>query len=99
MSKVSNFISKEFNTILKETREYRAYELGVASGYYNLYNYIKLDSGEEFAKKFFKSFLEGTDKVNEYFRKLIELSEEPLTDMEKKIYGWQEKMDKCKATE
>jgi len=37
MSKISNFICKEFDTIIKDSREYRAYELGMANGFFELY--------------------------------------------------------------
>lgn len=85
MSKTSDFIIKEFDTIIKDSREYRAYELGVANGFFELYKYIVLDMGEEKAIEFFQHFIEGKDKVSEYFNKLIELDKEPLTDVEKKI--------------
>jgi hypothetical protein len=82
MSKVSNFIDKEFNTIIKDSREYKSYELGVASGYFNLYYYIKMSDGVEVAKETFKSFIEGTDRASEYFRKLIEIDDEPSTKID-----------------
>jgi len=43
MSKISDFICKEFDTIIKDSREYRAYELGMANGFFELYRYIKTD--------------------------------------------------------
>jgi len=83
--KVSDFISKEFETIIKDSREYRAYELGVAGGYFQLYSYIKEESGIEFAKNLFKAFIDEDSRTCEYFRKLIELDEEPMTEIEEKI--------------
>lgn len=85
MSRVSDYISKEFDTIIKDSREYRAYELGVASGWYYLYDYISKENGAEEAKKTFKTFFEGTDKQCEHFRKLVELSEEPKDKIDKII--------------
>ena len=75
MSKISKYISSEFNSILKDSREHRAYELGVAAGYYHLYEYIQSEDGVEAAKKSFRVFIESDDRIGEYFRKLIELGE------------------------
>lgn len=98
MSKTSNFVTKEFDTIIKDSREYRAYELGVASGCFNLYSYIKKAEGVENAKKAFEHIFDGSDRTSEYFRKLIELDEEPLTEKEKLIFEFQEKHEKYRAT-
>lgn len=76
MSKVSRYISKEFNSIIEDSREHRAYKLGVAVGYYHLYEYIQSKNGIEAAKKSFKIFIKSDDRIGEYFRKLIELGEE-----------------------
>lgn len=76
MSKTSNFIANEFDTIIKDSREYRAFELGTASGCFNLYSYIKKEDGIESAKKSFKFILEGTDRASEYFRELIKIDDE-----------------------
>lgn len=57
----------------------------MASAYFQLYKYIKSDIGEEKTKEQFKSFMNGTERVHEYFRKLIELDNEPKTESEKKI--------------
>lgn len=35
-NKVNNFITKEFETIIKDSREYRAYELGTAAGFFSI---------------------------------------------------------------
>ena len=75
-NKVNNFINKEFETIIKDSREYRAYELGTAAGFFQLYKSILMDDGEEKAQEQFKSFIYGTKRTNEYFRKLIELDKE-----------------------
>jgi len=92
MSKVSNFIAKEFDTIIKDSREYRAYELGVAGGYFHLYSYIKEESGIDFAKNSFKAFINEDSRTCEYFRKLIELDEEPMTELEEKIERYRDKL-------
>lgn len=82
MSKVDRYISKEFNSILKDSREHRAYELGVATGYYHLYEYIQSEYGVEAAKKSFRVFIESDDRIGEYFRKLIELGEETNSEVD-----------------
>lgn len=94
MSKVDRYISKEFNSILKDSREYRAYELGFASGYYKLYEYIKIVNDVETAKEFFKEFTEGEDRVGEYFRKLVELDEKINSEKD----DFLDKLDKYDAT-
>ena len=95
MSKVSRYISKEFDSIIKDSRQYRAYELGVASGYYHLYEYIESEDGVEAAKKSFKVFIESNDRIGEYFRKLIELGEETNS----KVDDMLDKMEKYQSTE
>lgn len=82
MSKTNDFISKEFDTIIKDSREYRAYDLGMASGYFQLYKYIKSDVGEEKTNEQFKLFMEGTERMYEYFRKLVEIDKQPSTEAE-----------------
>lgn len=93
MSKISNFITKEFNTIIKDSREYRAYELGVASGYFGLYEYIKIEIGVNKAKEIFKDVIKGEERVNEYFNKLIELDDQPKTKLEVVIESYKEVKD------
>lgn len=95
MSKVSRYISKEFDSIIKDSREYRAYELGVAYGYYHLYEYIQSENGVKAAKNSFKVFIERDDKIGEYFRKLIEIDEEPNS----KVDDMLDKMEKYQSTE
>lgn len=75
MSKVNDFITKDFNEIIKDSREYRSYELGIAYGFFQLYSHIKHEDGVDYAKKVFKVYTEGTDRYNEYFRKLIEIDD------------------------
>jgi len=89
MSRTSDFIYREFNTIIKDSREHRAYELGMANGFFELYKYIKTDIGVDKAKEQFKYFIQGKERVSEYFNRLIEIDEEPITE-------WEEKMEKFK---
>ena len=89
MSKISDFICKEFDTIIKDSREYRAYELGMANGFFELYRYIKIDIGIDKAKEQFKYFIQGKERVSEYFNRLIEIDEEPVPE-------WEEKMERYK---
>ena len=78
--KVGDFVAKEFDGIMEESREYRAFQLGMANGIYQLYKYFKTDFGKEKANEAFKTFFYGTDNVCAYFRKMIELSEESNTE-------------------
>jgi DNA-binding ferritin-like protein len=75
-NKVNDFINKEYSDIIAQTREMRAFNLGTANGYYQLYKYIKDEIGKDSANKCFKSCFEATDEVSKYFTKMIELSEE-----------------------
>jgi len=90
MSRTSDFICKEFDTIIKDSREYRAYELGMANGFFELYRYIKTDIGVDKAKEQFKYFIQGKERVYEYFNRLIEIDEEPVTEWEEKIERYKE---------
>jgi len=90
MSKISKFICKEFDTIIKDSREYRAYELGMANGFFELYRYIKIDIGIDKAKEQFKYFIQGKERVSEYFNRLIEIDEEPVNEWEEKIERYKE---------
>lgn len=82
MSKTKDFVTKEFDTIIKDSREYRAYDLGMAAGFFQLYKYIEGDMGEQHVKKQFESFMNGTERMYEYFRKLVELDEETKINLE-----------------
>jgi len=89
MSKVSDYVSKEFDAIIKDSggyREYRAYELGVALGWYYLYTYMSEKNSVEEVKKTFNAFLKEIDNAGkqcEYFKNLVELSEEPKDNIDK----------------
>ncbi len=68
-----DFIAKEFTSIIQDSREYRAYELGMAVGYFQLYCNIKQDQGEKIAKNIFEDFFNGTERFHEYFKKIVEI--------------------------
>lgn len=40
-SMIARYIGKKYEEISKQSVEYKAYKLGYAAGYYNLYEYIK----------------------------------------------------------
>lgn len=79
--KISKYIQEEFNNIIKESREYQAYELGLSIGNYAFYKYVVFEYGIEVAEKMFEEYLNGDNKYNEYFRKLIEIDKENEEDM------------------
>ena len=83
--KVYQFVNKEFEGIIKDSREYRAYELGVATGWFELYRYIKTEIGEKTSKEYFKHPINGESRISEYFNKLIELDKEQNTEAEEVI--------------
>lgn len=74
--KVDDFISNTFNGIIKESREYKAYELGVAYGSLYCYKYGLMDLGKEKIDMAFKNYFEGTDNMSVYFQELVKLSKE-----------------------
>lgn len=74
--KIDEFITKEFNNIMSDSRECKAYELGYARGMFALYETIKRDYGKNTADQSFKSFINGDANTSIYFRKMITLSEE-----------------------
>ena len=83
MSKTNNYISEQINEIIKDTREFRAYDLGFAAGLFELYKRIKNEAGEEFANKQFRYLINKKERIAEYFNKLIELDKEPMTKADK----------------
>jgi len=93
--KVSNFISKEFETIIKDSREYRAYDLGMASGFFHLYKYMIVDIGEEKAKEQFKLFMDGNERMYEYFNELLRLDKEENTKAEDMVEKLNKYKNKC----
>lgn len=74
--KISKYIQEEFNNIIKDSREYQAYELGLSIGNYGFYKYIVAEYGIEVAEKMFEEYLCGNNNYNKYFRKLIEIDKE-----------------------
>ncbi len=75
-----DFITKEFNSIIQDSREYRAYDLGMAAGYFQFYLNIKKENGEEVAKDTFKSLFDGNERFHEYFKKLVEIHNKSKID-------------------
>ena len=73
--KISKYIQDEFNNIFKESKKYKAYELGLSIGNYRFYKYILSEYGNEAAEKMFNEYLYGNNNYNKYFRKLIEIDE------------------------
>lgn len=92
--KVSKFIQSEFDRIIKDSREYRAFELGVAYGNFGLFKYVKSNMDEEKAKEIFKDCINGKDRISEYFNKLIELDKEQNTETEELIEKLNKHYDK-----
>ncbi len=76
INKTQDFINKEFNSIINDSREYRAFELGMAAGYFELYKYLRSDIGEKEVNKSFKNIIEGKSRISEYFNNLIEINKD-----------------------
>jgi len=93
-NKTQQYVSDKLNEIIEQTREFEAYTLGVANGYYQFYQYYKSEFGEDVANKSFKSFLNGTNKCNKHFRKLIELGSEKDSDINEIMNKLKECLDK-----
>jgi hypothetical protein len=70
--KVDNYINKKFNDIAKDTPIMRAYTLGNAVGFFQVYKYIKKEAGIETARDCFRS-LDGDEEYVKIIRTLIEL--------------------------
>jgi len=93
-SKTERYVYDELNKIITQTREWQAYELGIASGYYQFYKYYKDECGEDTANKSFKTFISGTDKCNEYFRNLVKFDNEIDSEAEEIMNKLKECLDK-----
>jgi hypothetical protein len=91
MSKVDRYVSKELNSIIKDSRESRAYDLGVATGYFKLYSYIKEQNNKDYAVKTFGNVFKSSNRIDVYLRKLIELNEEEDSFVDKYL-DFQEKI-------
>lgn len=85
MSKYSTqkYIDKKFNDIFMDTNVMKAYNLGLAVGYYQAYRNAKITLGEEKMKEIYSS-INGDDYFSKTFRTLIELdSQENSSTAEK----------------
>lgn len=78
-SKVEQFVNKELDSFITETREYKSFTLGYAYGYYQLYKHIETELGTDETRKCFAPSLSGTDLVSLYFKKIVDLDEIPTT--------------------
>lgn len=81
--KMNDYLNKEYSDIMSETREKRAFDLGMAYGYFQLYNYIKMENDKETADNCFKSMLSDESNERKHFKKMVELSEQENTKAEK----------------
>lgn len=91
MSKELRYMRSEFDDIiLKETREYKAYELGHVHGIFNTYLYIEEITDKKTAMKIFQDIMDQDDNIGRTLTKLIELHNQPndkindLLDMREK---------------
>ena len=69
---VQKYIDKKFNDIIMDTNVIKAYNLGIAVGYYQAYKTAKTSLGEETMRELW-SGLSGEDDFTKTFRTLIEL--------------------------
>lgn len=69
-SMVSKYISKKWDEISKDTTEYKAYSLGLAVGYYQLYEYIRQTNGQALADTFIEDI---SNDMEEFYKLLKEL--------------------------
>ena len=75
-SKVDQFLSSEYESIMNETRESRSFCLGLAYGYYQVYKYLESEAGSQKAKEVFKFTIDGSNMTCKYFNKLIEADQQ-----------------------
>jgi len=76
-SKVDQFLSNEYESIMSETRESRSFNLGLAYGYYQLYKYLESEYGVNKAKEISSAIIDDTNTCGTYFNELIKANEEP----------------------
>lgn len=69
---VQKYIDKKFNDIIMDTTAMKAYNLGLAVGYYQAYKHAKISLGEETMRELW-SGLSGDDDFTKTYRTLIEL--------------------------
>ena len=82
--KVDKFIEKEFNKIFEESKEYRAFQLGMARGWFYLYDHIRKEFGEKEANKMFDvhSSNEDNEVWRKYFLQMIDVDKEKNNESE-----------------
>lgn len=73
-SMIARYIGKKYEEISKQSVEYKAYQLGYAAGYYNLYEYIKQTEGQVYADKLIDS-ISKDEELYEILKELIMLSD------------------------
>ena len=69
---VQKYIDKKFNDIMMDTTVMKAYNFGLAVGYYQAYKHAKISLGEETMRELW-SGLSGDDDFTKTYRTLIEL--------------------------
>lgn len=74
--KVNNYLSGYWEQISKSEPTCKAYQLGIAQGMFNFYQYLKEMEGQEFANKTFKSLTDGKEEYHSILKTLIVLENE-----------------------
>lgn len=78
------YIDKKFNDIIMDTNVIKAYNLGMAVGYYQAYKTAKISLGEETMRELWCG-LSGDDEFTKTFRTLIELDNQNNTSTAERI--------------
>ena len=81
---VQKYIDKKFNDIIMDTNVIKAYNLGMAVGYYQAYKNAKISLGEETMRELW-SGLSGDDEFTKTYRTLIELDNQENTSTAERI--------------
>lgn len=81
---VQKYINKKWNDIAKDIPTIKAYNLGLAVGYFQAYKNAKISLGEETMREIW-SGLSGDDDFTKTFRTLIELDNRENTSRAEKI--------------
>lgn len=81
---VNKYIGKKWEEISKDTVECRAYNLGLAVGYYQLYEYIKQAEGQTYADLLVDK-LSNDSEAYTIFKELILLSNKEIQTKAEKI--------------
>lgn len=81
---VQKYINKKFDDIFKDTNVMKAYNLGLAVGYFQAYKNAKISLGEEMMREIW-SGLSGDDDFTKTLRTLIELDNKENTSIAEKI--------------